>query len=471
MYLFILKFAWSMDAIRGNHSHWSCAEEWDDAELAQAITLLHSLNGLLRSDPVILAPFASSSYWETLCPRFHVSERASGPIREDDVAAPRWDTAAAEVSLNTVGFAVVPPPAAADPSFYKDLQHAIGTLEREGWPPSFIFVYDEVWAYVVFPLFDAMEALLPAEDGEIEMESDLNCWSLRRQGDFGTYVGANFGTPHRDSSHAHCHDAATGRRTALNAWVAVNPSGATLRNGCMRALPIPNDALFAQPADYEHMSLRAMRRSFSDDEAVAMASAAGDICTWVPCLIHWGGSCCADLKGSPEEEPRISIAATFRRRRRRAAPRGDCGGSDVGGGYGNAEGTRGPSSMSRAELHRNGTKQAIASDPPLSFRLAYAAKSLLNFAHWYDGFPSQLLVGDVQHARGQLDAALATYDAALIEMPHDEETLTSRAHVLLELGRAADAVAGYNAALALAPDDCDLIAFRDEAKAAASIES
>ena len=34
-----------------------------------------------------------------------------------------------------------------------------------------------------------------------------------------------------------------------------------------------------------------------------------------------------------------------------------------------------------------------------------------------------------------------------------------------------EALALAHAALALAPEDCDLIAFRDEAKAAASIES
>ena len=62
--------------------------------------------------------------------------------------------------------------------------------------------------------------------------------------------------------------------------------------------------------------------------------------------------------------------------------------------------------------------------------------------------------------------ALRSYNSALLQRPRDEEVLTSRAHVLLGMGRACDAVAGFDAALALTPGDEDLLAFRAAALAA-----
>jgi tetratricopeptide (TPR) repeat protein len=55
--------------------------------------------------------------------------------------------------------------------------------------------------------------------------------------------------------------------------------------------------------------------------------------------------------------------------------------------------------------------------------------------------------GDKLHALGDLPAALASYDAALRRAPRDEEALTSRGHVLMELRRGAEAAQAFAAAL------------------------
>ncbi len=54
---------------------------------------------------------------------------------------------------------------------------------------------------------------------------------------------------------------------------------------------------------------------------------------------------------------------------------------------------------------------------------------------------------------GDLDGALADYEAALRSQPDFPEALASRAAVLGELGRYNEALAGINRYLALRPDD------------------
>ena len=105
----------------------------------------------------------------------------------------------------------------------------------------------------------------------------------------------------------------------------------------------------------------------------------------------------------------------------------------------------------------------LSSSLTLARRLRYAASALLSFAHWHEGFPTWLTLGDALHEAGELRRALAAYDRAILLAPADVEAHTSRGHVLIDLGLGADAAAAFEAALEHEPGDEDLAAFRNQA--------
>ena len=46
----------------------------------------------------------------------------------------------------------------------------IYNLKQEGFPPSFIFIYDEIWYNIIINMFDIYALLL--DDENVYMESD-----------------------------------------------------------------------------------------------------------------------------------------------------------------------------------------------------------------------------------------------------------------------------------------------------------
>ena len=197
-------------------------------------------------------------------------------------------------------------PSAAGSPDHAALHETVLRLRAAGWPPAFLLVYDEVWVDLIDPLFEAFETLL----GEgCTMADDVNVWALRRpvetagKAAVGTaaYSGQNFGRPHRDMAYARCHRDDEQRCSCLNAWVPLNPSGATARNGAMRLLPRQHDAGF------EGSCVTAAKEWLHSPLAHVAEVPAGSIVTWAPCVVHWGGAC----DPSAAEEPRVSVAATF----------------------------------------------------------------------------------------------------------------------------------------------------------------
>ena len=72
-------------------------------------------------------------------------------------------------------------------------------LKKMGWPPVFIYVFDEAWE-IYSRIWIQMENLL---GGECVLEPSMFCYSLEsqlKQVKRGTYVGGNFELPHRDHS-------------------------------------------------------------------------------------------------------------------------------------------------------------------------------------------------------------------------------------------------------------------------------
>lgn len=345
--------------------------------------ILAALEGLYFEDTASVERFADPGYWETLADhRLHCSHSIAAELVAARAAVPdpvARGRAAAREQLSESGFAVLTAAEGGHPAgLFDAVQHTMQQLRAAGWPAAFIFLYDEIWVHVIDPLFATFAGLLG--DG-VWMEPDLNAWALSSEA--GHHVGQNFAGAHRDMNYLSCHGRA-GEELSLNAWVPLNPAGATLANGCMRVVPIAEDPyFFSQSHPYYNNSTAAMAFMDDPDEStVALVANAGDLCTWSPSLVHWGESC---TRG--HLEPRISIAATFRahsagRSSYQKPPAHEDGGAGGGGGcvQGDPTGASsdGPPPISREQL---------VSAATIPRRLAYVAKALISFAHHYPGFP------------------------------------------------------------------------------------
>jgi len=246
---------------------------------------------------------------------------------------------------------------------------AVGALARAGWPPVFVYVFDEAWE-VLMRLWDAAEAVL---GGECLLEESLAAFQLRaKEGEAVVqnskdargrrHVGTNFGIPHRDYTYADAHFA-DGSLKLLSVWVPLND--ATLQNGCMYVVPKEFDSRWDRDGTHEHKF--AMTDGlfgnntflhFPIDGLRPLPAKAGSFLAWGGSAIHWGSSChraCAD-------DPRTSIAVVFRR----------------------ADAVTNPEKM----LPPKAKLQAL----PIPKRLEIIAGAMAYFKHWYKVPPRMLEV-------------------------------------------------------------------------------
>jgi hypothetical protein len=203
------------------------------------------------------------------------------------------------------------------------------SLKSAGWPPVFVFLFDEPWL-----LIDRLYELVgPVLGEDCLLEASIYAWALSRckpccvdgvataEADAAAEVGGNFAVPHRDNSFADCNFP-DGTPSHLSLWMCVNDVG--LDNGCMYVLPKDSDRRFHMTKDYWHERVafpgagqvnNAARPpteqlvvNFPMHNALPMPAPRGSVLLWQPNCIHWGSSC------SPSSflEPRKSIAMSFR---------------------------------------------------------------------------------------------------------------------------------------------------------------
>jgi hypothetical protein len=201
------------------------------------------------------------------------------------------------------------------------------SLKAAGWPPVFVFLFDEPWL-LIDRLF---ELVAPVLGEDCFLESSIYGWALSRSKAChaagadadapAAEVGGNFAVPHRDNAYADCNFP-DGTPSHLSLWMCVNDVG--LDNGCMHVLPKDCDPRFHLTKDYWHERVAfsgagQVRNSvrppaeqlvlnFPMDKALPMPAPRGSVLLWQPNCIHWGSSC------SPSSflEPRKSIAMSFR---------------------------------------------------------------------------------------------------------------------------------------------------------------
>jgi hypothetical protein len=275
--------------------------------------------------------------------------------------------------LSSRGYAELPPGAidwAAEGVSIEALSEGIKRLGNAGFPPVFIFLFDEAWLLCA-AVSRQLRALMGAE---AELDEACFAWALRSptatmmhtqpaEPPAASYIGGNFGKPHRDSSYAASHTA-SGDPTELSVWVPLNR--VTTTNGCMLVVPSNQDPLFARPADPMHMQ---PQLAMPWAHVRALPCEAGSVLMWHASLIHWGSAC-----GEGEACPRQSIAFALKL-------------PSAGGTSKRAD--------SGVRLSQETLRQGLS----MQDRLRIVVKSLLQYEHWHPTF--QLHTGQQFQGRSQ----------------------------------------------------------------------
>lgn len=247
--------------------------------------------------------------------------------------------------------------------FGVDFGKIAATMEQlvdAGWPPVFIFIFDEPWK-VCCRLFDCMGQLI--DDDELLLEHSMYAWALHRPelSDPSSAakvekVGTNFGTPHRDITYNNCHNPDDGKPDILSVWIPV--VDVSTENGCMYVIPRERDPQFS--LDVSKKDQDPFSHRFQYEAVLPLAPIdAGSALVWHPNLIHWGSSC----RATSQLPPRKSIAMAFRVRDSRR-PSTDKELSR----YGRSPFTR---------------EEMLAGGPTLKARIQMIAKALVLYNVWY----------------------------------------------------------------------------------------
>jgi len=248
----------------------------------------------------------SADYWRRICPGLHLGDsdfQLKVQQRQKDVAS---DLACTEVRRRLLdeGFAALHSEELRWSVDVKSLSEGILALERHGWPPTFIAIFDEAWAMAA----DAQKVMERATGNTMCMDIVAFLVDPRRSKGF---------SPHRDRQPEDWMPrgvpapvSATFREDGMakyvTLWAAL--TDAHPDNSCLHYVPSASDSGYfaGDPDDADPM-----QRCFSEKAAFreirsAPVSAGG--CTFhTHRTIHWGNSGRPSYVGSP----RIALSFGF----------------------------------------------------------------------------------------------------------------------------------------------------------------
>ena len=325
--------------------------------------------------PQALEPLCEKSYWDRLAAEAapeRVSPRASAqpsPL-EHQIEQVAQDSRS---KLLKRGFCRIQLASGAEAdnarvaARLKFLRHLLAKLRERGFPPVFLYVFDETLE-VVRDLSLCAAGVMGCTQGDVELERSCFAWALDPR-----IQSQNFGLPHRDYSYSESVGQG-GEPAVVCAWSPLVDT--TPENGCLYMVPRALDALWDQPKHPNHMraAVRAdgkalsggtchtMELNFNLAGAQPQLLQAGDAVLWCGNTVHWGSACDPDC-----QSPRQSLGVTFRRCGTKADTENSTGGADApawcaGGG------------IPVDELQSLGTME----------RLRLVLRSTLLYSQWYD---------------------------------------------------------------------------------------
>ena len=322
------------------------------------------LDLIASGDEGAIGNLANLATWNALnIGDLSISENGYRPTMRQPPLLDEVNAAKLRTSMDRSGFETISASQFEWNKFGVDFRKIAATMEQlvtAGWPPVFIFMFDEPWK-VCCRLFDCMGQLI--EDDELLLEHSMYAWALHRPelnpdpaATKVEKVGTNFGTPHRDITYSNCHSPVDGKPEILSIWIPV--VDISTENGCMYVVPRERDPQFS--LDVSKKDQDPFSHKFQYDAITPLAPIdAGSALIWHPNLRHWGSSC----RATSRLPPRKSIAMAFRvRDSRRPSTEKEVS------RYGRSPFTR---------------DEMLAGGPTLKQRIQMIAKALMLYNVWY----------------------------------------------------------------------------------------
>lgn len=199
-----------------------------------------------------------------------------------------------------------------EPALLSFVHGAVLALKRKQLAPAHVYLYDATWelALRVWPLAEAVLGK------DCVLEPSFAAFALDPQKAGTSYVGTNFGRPHRDYSYADSLEAnataengseASQKLKVLSVWVPLN--GVNTSNGCMYVVPRPCDTGFADPLSAEGLQSPRVPAETVGGVVPLAPHPPGTFMCWTGNTVHWGSACAREGAA----DPRASLAFVFRR--------------------------------------------------------------------------------------------------------------------------------------------------------------
>jgi hypothetical protein len=240
------------------------------ARLAAIEQILSSLQWTPAEVERRLAWCIDPAYWTGRLPGASIGGPAS---RHDEAVAPPSDTPASAADVLVDGYCVLP--VFLSPDGIRGLNAAIDVVTAHGWPPTFAWVFDELWRAARAA---SIRHLITATLGDAAQQIP-HVWVH--------VVSAHGGkgwSPHVDGGED--RDA----RARLTVWIALTDAG--VDGGCMYVVPRTDAPADLGTFDWSKESLRQADALRMIGAVRALPADAGSALAWNFDVLHWGSACC-----------------------------------------------------------------------------------------------------------------------------------------------------------------------------------
>lgn len=235
--------------------------------------------------PATLNKAATLDYWKALNPELSITRNPFQ--RKTEVYQLAEQQMAQQIrQITQEGYLQTPP--LIPRTNTERLAQCVLKVVDAGFPPIFVFVYDEFWQICG----NLSQVLTPVLGPEYKLLPDFWVWCIEKN------ASATGFKPHRDHQHGRQTLRADGRPTILTAWIPF--TDVTTLNSCMYVLPTNLDPNL--PDNFQDQTVR---------EPVlqcirALPAEAGSILAWNSYILHWGAR-----SSEWATLPRISLGIYF----------------------------------------------------------------------------------------------------------------------------------------------------------------
>jgi len=222
-------------------------------------------------------------FWRKLAPHLTISD-----VRQPCKPLAFTADTLAEVSeqFHDEGYLCLP--RIFDASSLMPIHQGIEALARSGFPPVFIYLYDQPYALFA-KLTELISHFLAPQFGLLP-----NFWAWN----ISPTAGARGWPPHQDCQAKTRFSDGAGGETLISMSLWVPLTAATLENGCMSVLPRSAEDHYDLPlVDVD---------AIDPDDAVALPVEAGSVLAWSQDLYHWSNRVTGAAEGR-----RVSVSFEF----------------------------------------------------------------------------------------------------------------------------------------------------------------